>query len=276
MPLAPTNRIDRRFAALRDANEAALVAFVTAGDPWPDSASTARLVALLASAGADIVELGIPYSDPQADGPSIQAASQRALEGGVNTRFVLDVVRQARQATDVPIVLMTYYNPLLRYGLTKFAADATEAGADGVILTDLPPEEAARWLDAAETCDMATIFLLAPTSTRARIELVASKMSRGFVYCVSRTGVTGARRDVPVELSDLVGQIRDATPLPVCIGFGIGTPEHVATVSTIADGAVIGSALVDKLYQARSEPNVLDTVAATVSAWKQATRRKSP
>ena len=269
----PSNRLDLVFTRLRAENSAALVVFVTAGDPWPDVEQTARLVADLAEAGADVIELGIPYSDPQADGPSIQASSQRALDLGVNPPFVLDVVRMVRMRSQVPIVLMTYYNPVLRYGLARFADDFVQAGADGVILTDLPPEEAGPWLVEADRTGMATQFLLAPTSDASRIDTVASRMSRGFVYCVSRTGVTGAQREVPAELSELIERIRAATPLPLCVGFGITTPQHVRTVAAVADGAVIGSALVDFLHRNKGSAGLKTDLHRLVSDWKAATRR---
>ena len=267
------NRLDLMFERLRSENAAALVTFVTVGDPWPDSKRTADLIVSLAEAGSDVVELGIPYSDPQADGPSIQAASQRALEGGVNPPFCLDVVRLVRQRSQVPIVLMTYYNPVLRCGLAQFASDSHAAGADGFIITDLPPEEAGPWLSEANREGLATIFLLAPTSTDERIAAVADKMNAGFVYCVSRTGVTGARRDIPEELAALIARIRVATPLPVCVGFGITTSEHVAKISSVADGAVIGSALVDFLNREKDSPSVLSDMGEMIKQWKGATRR---
>ena len=233
----------------------------------------ASLVVNLARAGADVIELGIPYSDPLADGPVIQAASQRALESGVTPLFVMDVVALVRRESDVPIVLMTYYNPVLRRGLARFADEATKAGADGVILTDLPPDEARPWLAEADRTGMATQFLLAPTSNDDRIRLVASHMKRGFVYCVSRTGVTGARSDVPADLSSLMDRIRAATELPICVGFGVSTPEHVARIAAIADGAVIGSALVDFLSRNSSSATLDFDLNAIVSDWKKATRR---
>ncbi len=266
-----SNRIDLRFAELREANSAALVTYITAGDPEPTIEATATLIASLAASGADIIEVGVPYSDPQADGPSIQAASQRSLESGVNTHFVLDAVRAARQTTQVPIVLMTYYNVALRFGLERFATEIAAAGVDGVILTDLPPEEAVQWLRHADTHGLATIFLLAPTSTDKRIATVAAEMKMGFVYCVSRTGVTGVRRDVPEELAAMIARIRAHTNLPVCVGFGINTPEHVAAVSSVSDGAVIGSALVDFLHREHNSPDFNARLAALVQSWKAAT-----
>jgi len=237
------NRIEKRFQELRSRGDKALVCFLTCGDP--DFGTTANLVGEIAACGADIVELGVPFSDPLADGPSIQAASFRALEHGATVRGVFDNLREIRLGgCEVPIVLMTYFNPVQKYGLERFATDAAGAGADGVIITDLPPEEAADWKPAAEKAGLATIFLLAPTSTKERIEL-AAKLGSGFVYCVSRTGVTGARNDMPAELEKLVKTIKAASPLPVVIGFGVSKPEHVSFVTRFADGAVVGSALVN-------------------------------
>ena len=236
------NRIDRCFAELRARGDKALVCFLTSGDP--DFATTEKLVREIARSGADIVELGVPFSDPLADGPSIQASSFRALQAGATVRGVMDSVRSIRTTCETPIVLMTYFNPVNRYGLARFAADAAHAGADGVILTDLPPEEAGAWKSAADEAGLATIFLLAPTSTKERIEQ-AAKMGSGFIYCVSRTGVTGARSDMPTELKALVETIKSASDLPVVVGFGISKPEHVGFVTQFADGAVVGSALVN-------------------------------
>jgi tryptophan synthase alpha chain len=196
------------------------------------------------------------------------------LEHGINTKFVFEAVKLARESTQTPIVAMTYYNPVYKYGSAKFADEAVDAGIDGVILTDLPPEEADLWLPEATRVGLATIFLLAPTSTKDRIALVADKMTSGFVYCVSRTGVTGARREVPVDLSELLDRIKSSTSLPICVGFGITTPEHVATICGIADGAVIGSALVDFLHANASSESVLQDTRSLVRSWKSATKSK--
>lgn len=236
------NRIDRCFDELKKRGEKALVCFLTCGDP--DFETTKKLVKKITESGADIVELGVPFSDPLADGPSIQASSFRALQAGATVRGVLSTVKEIRSECDAPIVLMSYFNPVQKYGLEKFAIDTAAAGADGVIMTDLPPEEAQDWKKAADKAGIATIFLLAPTSTKDRIELGA-KMGSGFIYCVSRTGVTGAQTEMPVELKELVATIKQATDLPVVIGFGVSKPEHVQFVNTIADGAVVGSALVN-------------------------------
>lgn len=265
------SRISKTFAQLGARDEGALVAFVTAGDPYIDKMPA--LVAAIAEGGADIVELGIPYSDPLADGPSIQASSQRALERGVTPDTVLQMVREIRTLTSVPLVLMTSYNLVLRYGLQRFAQAASEAGADGAILTDLPPEEAAPWKREAEAHDIATIFLVTPVSTPARIQTIADSTT-GFVYCVSRTGVTGAREDVPPEVQKMLSRVRAATDKPLCVGFGISTPAHVAHIVQAADGAVVGSALVDFLHAHAESPTLMDDVRAMVGAWKDATRRK--
>ena len=263
-------RLDQTFARLKDSGEGALVTFITAGDPSPER--TPELVAALAQAGADVVELGIPYSDPLADGPSIQASSQRALDKGVTPDTVLGMIRDIRALTQVPLVLMTSYNLALKYGLERFAQVYTQAGADGAILTDLPPEEAGPWKAAAEAQGMATIFLVAPTSTPERIALIA-RNTTGFVYCVSRTGVTGARTEMPVELKDLLARIKEATDKPVCVGFGISQPAHVRQVVENADGAVIGSALVDFVHASADNPDQIAEVTRLVESWKAATRR---
>ena len=265
-------RLDQTFARLKAAEEGALVTFITAGDP--DPIGTPALVAALAQAGADVVELGIPYSDPLADGPIIQASSQRSLEAGITPDTVLQMVRDSRTLTDVPIVLMTSYNLALRYGLTRFAQVFADAGADGTILTDLPPEEAGPWKAASEAAGLATIFLVAPTSTPQRIALIAGYTS-GFVYCVSRTGVTGARATMDPALAALLTRIRAATDKPLCVGFGVSRPEHVTQVLEIADGAVIGSALVDFLHTSKSDPKQMEDLKRLVGAWKAATRREA-
>lgn len=237
------NRIDRCFAELRAHNDKALVCFLTAGDP--DFATTAALVREISSAGADIIELGVPFSDPMADGPSIQVATMRALQAGATIKGVFDSVKEIRkQVQSTPIALMTYYNPLHKYGMKRFAIDAAEAGVDGVILTDLPPDEAAEWKTVSTEARLANIMLVAPTSTKDRIA-IAANMGSGFIYCVSRLGVTGERSSIPAELSDLVGLIKTVTDLPVAVGFGISKPEHVGAVTKFADGAVVGSALVN-------------------------------
>ena len=263
------HRLDATFARLKAAQEGALVTFITAGDPSIEG--TPALAAALAASGADIVELGIPYSDPLADGPSIQRSTQRALDAGVTPDTVLQMVRDIRTHTEVPIVLMTSYNLALKYGLERFAHIFAEAGADGAILTDLPPEEAAPWKAAAEKHGIATIFLIAPTSTPERIALIA-KNTTGFIYCVSRTGVTGTRSELPPELQALLSRIRSASDKPICVGFGVSRPEHVNQVIKNAEGAVIGSALVDFLHETAGHPGQVEELDVLVRSWKAATR----
>jgi tryptophan synthase alpha chain len=253
------NRIDATFAELKSRGEKALICFLTCGDP--DFATTKDLVLKAFESGADIVELGVPFSDPLADGPTIQAASFRALQAGATVRGMFETVRLIRGECDKPIVLMTYYNPVQKYGLERFASDAAASGADGVIMVDLPVEEGANWKSAADSAGLATIFLLAPTSTKDRIELTAN-MASGFIYCVSRTGVTGAQTSVPTDLKSLVDTIKAASDLPVAIGFGISKPEHVRQVSEFADGAVVGSALVNMVAEKASAQAVGDFVRA--------------
>ena len=263
------SRLDKRFAELRARNEKALVCFVTAGDPSEER--TVEIVETLARAGADAVEIGLPFSDPLADGPSIQASSQRALELGMTTRKTLEVVRKIRASVpDLPLILMTYYNPIRRYGLAQYARDARMAGADAHIVTDLTPEEAGPWKACSDENGLETVFLLAPTSTAARIEVVA-KLSTGFVYCVSRTGVTGARQDVPVELTDVVARIRAHTKEPICVGFGVSAPEHVRQICGFADGAVVGSSLVDLIHRHRDDSSLISKVYDYIRSLKQAT-----
>lgn len=263
-------RLPQTFARLKDANEGALVTFITAGDPSLEG--TADLVVALANAGSDIVELGIPYSDPQADGPSVQASSQRALDRGITPNTVLQMIRDIRAQSDVPLVLMTSYNIPLKYGLERFARVFAEAGADGAILTDLPPEEAGAWKAAADAQGLTTVFLVAPTSTPERIALIA-RNTTGFIYCVSRTGVTGAQAELPPDLRKTLARVRQAGDKPICVGFGISRPDHIASVIEIADGAVVGSALVDFLHANAGTPNAANDLTRLVRGWKEATRR---
>lgn len=235
------SRIAARFAELRDSKRKAFVAFMTAGDP---SLERSALLALeLERGGTDVLELGVPFSDPLADGPVIQRSSDRALRRGVTLDKVLGVVRRIREKSQLPLVLFSYMNPIHRYGAERLARDARAAGADGVLVTDLPPEEAGGWLAAARAADLDTVFLAAPTSPDERIKGIA-QASRGFVYAVSRTGVTGEKDEVSGEARPLVERIKALTPEPVALGFGLGTPQQVASAAEVADGVVVGSALV--------------------------------
>lgn len=265
------SRIAERFVSLREKREGALVVFITAGDP--SLKATEGLIPALAGAGADIIEVGIPFSDPLADGPTIQASTFRALQQGVTPVHVLETVARVRARTDAPIVLMTYFNPVWQMGVERFAEQAASAGVDGVIMTDMPPDEADEWHPVARQHGLDTIFLIAPTSTPERMRRVA-QMSSGFVYCVSRTGVTGARDDLPEEVPHMLQAMRALTDLPLCVGFGISRPEHVRAVCRVADGAVVGSAVVSLIAQeaGKGEHALLESAGRFVRELKQATR----
>ncbi len=236
-----TTRIAHLFATCEDQNRKAFIAYITAGDPNP--ALTASLVLALERGGADLVELGVPFSDPIADGPVIQRASERALQAHTTLPCVLEIVREIRRHSQIPLLLFSYMNPLLRYGFEKLAADAGSAGVDGVLLTDLCIEEADDSARRLRAHGLDTVFLAAPTSTDRRLRLVAEHSS-GFIYLVSRTGVTGERESLPHSAVELTARMRDLTKIPLAIGFGVSTPQHVAEVARLADGVVVGSALV--------------------------------
>jgi len=238
-------RIESAFARMKAENRTGLVAFLTVG--YPDVESTMRFVPALVEGGADIIELGVPFSDPLAEGPTIQHSSYHALQQGVTPRLCLDIAVKLRQlGVEAPLVPMGYYNPVLAYGLEAFVSDASSAGVDGLIVVDLPPEESAPVRDACLAHNMRLIYLLAPTSTDERIELVAS-MASGFIYCVSITGVTGARDELAPGLEPFVERVRSHTHLPIAVGFGISQPRHFQAVGQIADAAVIGSAIIDEI-----------------------------
>ncbi|HEY0376767.1 MAG TPA: tryptophan synthase subunit alpha [Pyrinomonadaceae bacterium] len=239
------SRIAETFSRLKSEGRRGFIPFVTAGDP--DLETTGRLLVELAQAGASVIELGVPFSDPVADGPVIQRASERALRHGFGLREVLDVVERARgELKDVPVVLFSYFNPLLQYGPERLSREAARAGVDGVLVTDLVPEEAGEFSARLRANDLDMIFLVAPTSTDARLGLVAERAS-GFIYAVSRAGVTGARADVSREAERLVGRVRKFSDLPIAVGFGISTAEQVAATWRYADAAVVGSALVAEI-----------------------------
>ncbi|GIV19906.1 MAG: tryptophan synthase alpha chain [Armatimonadota bacterium] len=270
------SRIAERFAALRVRHEGALVVFLTAGDPNPELSE--QLVLTVAEAGADVIEIGIPFSDPLADGPTIQASTFRALQQGMTPIRVLEMVARVRQQSDIPLVVMTYFNPVWQMGVERFAREASEAGVDGVIMTDMPPEEAGEWHPVARRYGLDTIFLVAPTSTEERRKLVAQKSS-GFVYCVSRTGVTGARQHLPEEVPRMLQAMRQVTNLPLCVGFGISRPEHVRAVCQMADGAVVGSAVVSLVEHEATcgdTEALLRSVRVFVHSLKEATRDVGP
>jgi tryptophan synthase alpha chain len=270
MTVALTTRIAKRFAELRVTGELGIVAYITAGDPTLHA--TCDYVLALAEAGADVIELGVPFSDPLADGPTIQRASERALKSGTTLAGVLALVRQIRQSSQVPLVLFSYFNPILRMGLEKFAAAAAEAGADGVLVTDLTPEESAEYRQILQAHHLDTIFLAAPTSTDERLVKIAA-CSSGFLYLISRTGVTGAKDALPDDLPALLRRARRFTQLPIAVGFGISLPGHVSVLGGLADAAVVGSALVSEIEKASSPEAAAAALRARVHALKEAARR---
>jgi len=238
--------IPGRIPSVFENGHKALIAYVTAGDPTPEK--TPELVFALERGGVDLVELGVPFSDPIADGPVIQRGAERALKAGTSVRKVLEIARRVREKSRIPLVLFTYLNPVLRYGLEALARDAKEAGIDGCLLTDLSVEEALRYTGTMKSVGLDTVFLAAPTSTPERLKLV-SEYSSGFVYLVSRTGVTGERSSISDSLAPLVKAMRAITKLPLAVGFGIATPEQAREVSKMADGVVVGSAFVRLIEQ---------------------------
>lgn len=264
-----SGRIAQRFRQLSRADELGLVAYVTAGDPSLDASE--KIVLAAANAGADVIELGVPFSDPVADGPTIQRASERALRGGTTLAGVLDLVRRLRTRTQVPLVLFSYFNPMLQMGIEKFADAAASAGADGVLATDLTPEESDEYRSVLRSRSLDTIFLAAPTSTDTRLQLIAS-VSSGFLYLISHTGVTGAHESLPEELPGLVRRIRKFTSLPVAVGFGISLPTHVTVLGGIADAAVVGSAIVAEIEKAGSADAAAKAVGDFVGRLKNAAR----
>jgi tryptophan synthase alpha chain len=261
------SRIAQRFAGLRKAGQMGLVAYLTAGDP--SLAATEKFVLALAEAGADVIELGVPFSDPVADGPVIQRASERALRGGTTLAGVLALVKSLREKTSVPLVLFSYYNPVLQMGLEKFADAAKAADVDGVLLTDITPEEAGEYRAAISARGLDTIFLAAPTSTDERLALI-SKSTTGFLYVISRNGVTGAKDQLADELPALARRVRRFTELPIAIGFGISLPGHVSVLGGLADAAVVGSALVEEIERAPSVDAAAAALAARVKLLKSA------
>ena len=266
-------RIARRFAELRTNHQLGLVAYLTAGDPTLEASE--KIIFSAAEAGADIIELGVPFSDPVADGPTIQRASERALSSGTTLAGVLDLAARLRKRTQVPLVLFSYFNPILQMGLEKFAQAAVSGGMDGVLATDMTPEESAEYRQVMRANGLDTIFLGAPTSTDARLEQIAAASS-GFVYLISRTGVTGTRDSLPEELPELAGRVRRVTQLPIAVGFGISQPGHVAALLGVADAAVVGSALVAEVEKAAkgnlSPDSAAAAVAGRIRALKSATR----
>lgn len=264
-------RISQRFKELQQRGEKGLVTFITAGDP--DLATTGELILALEKSGADFVELGVPFSDPMADGPTIQKSSERALAAGTTLPKILALVTSVRQHSAIPIILMGYYNPVFCYGPEKFAADAAAAGVDGVLLVDLPPEEAGEFKAAADRCGVDVIFLLTPTSDAGRISKVL-KLASGFIYYVSVTGVTGARLQVAESADSAVARIKKNSKVPVVVGFGISDPAQAGAMAAIADGVVVGSALV-KFFEEYADSELKTRLAGFVTSLKAGIRSVS-
>ena len=246
MPTVSTSRIDARFRELRERRAKGLVIYLTAGAPTLDA--TGELLAAVDRGGADVIELGVPFSDPLADGPVIQRASERALRSGTTLAKILERLPQWRKSLKAPVILFSYYNPVLQYGLEKFAGDAAQAGAAGALMVDVPAEEAEPYVAAMRGRNLDTIFLGSPTSPDERLKR-AAELSSGFLYLVSRTGTTGERSEISATLRPLAERARKFTPLPLAVGFGISNPSHVREVTAVADAAVVGSALVHAIEE---------------------------
>jgi len=255
-------RIADSFTRLKAEGKKGFIPFITAGDP--DLATTERLLIALAQSGATLIELGVPFSDPMADGPVIQRASERALKNNFGLQEILDVVSRARKQIDIPIILFSYYNPLFQFGLKRLAEAAKEAGLDGVLVTDLSPEESGEFESELRACDLDMIFLVAPTSTDDRLKLVAERAS-GFIYAVSRAGVTGTRETVSAEAEKLTNRLRKFSDLPVAVGFGISNSEQVADVHRYADAVVVGSAIVAEMERLGDSPDLVERIGAFVT-----------
>jgi tryptophan synthase alpha chain len=268
----PAGRLEQTFARLRARGERALVAYLMAGDP--SLAETRRLVVEAERRGADVIELGVPFSDPLADGPVVQRAGTRALAAGTSLARVLETVATLRAQVRLPIALMTYYNPVLAFGLKSFARTAADAGADGVIVPDLPWEESEPLRAEAEPAGLDVVQFVAPTSTPARVKTIA-RAARGFIYLVSLTGVTGERRELPRELDAQIRTLRLVTTKPVCVGFGVSTPEQVGAVGQLADGVVVGSAIVRKIEDHTGTATLVEKVGDFIATLKEPLRAGS-
>jgi tryptophan synthase alpha chain len=266
---AQPNRISNCFATLRAAGEMGIVAYITAGDPSLEA--TLEFVLALEEAGTDVIELGVPFSDPLADGPTIQRASERALKSGASLPKILELVNRIRKSSQIPLVLFSYYNPILQMGLEPFAAAASGAGVDGVLATDLSPEESVEYRRILAMHQLDTIFLCAPTSTDERLASIA-ECSSGFLYLVSRTGVTGAKDTLPDDLPVLLRRVRNFTRLPIAVGFGISLPGHVTLLGGLADAAVVGSSLVAEIERAKTPQQAAKALRGRIGSLKQAAR----
>lgn len=260
------NRIDKTFKMLRSRGEKALIPYIMAGDP--NLERTGELVIEMAGQGADVIELGVPFSDPIADGPTIQKASERALKGSASLSKILTLVADLRRQVQIPIVLMTYYNPVLRYGVERFVEEAVTSGVDGLIIPDLPPEEGQDLISYSKRLNLDVVLLLAPTSTKERMKKI-SHASSGFIYYVSMTGITGARLDDIEEVQRKIDEIRGYTKKPISVGFGISDPVQAANIARFADGVIVGSAIVRKIEETGDNPTLIKKVGEFVQSLKR-------
>jgi tryptophan synthase alpha chain len=263
------NRIDLLFRRLKGDGKKALVPFLTAGDP--DLAATRDLVLALEESGAHMIELGVPFSDPLADGPVIQASSLRGLRQGIDLKQIIVLVHELRQRTDIPIVLMTYFNPVYRMGLEEAALQASLAGVDGLVIPDLPFEESTEWRASARPNNLDAIFLVAPNTPRARAKLIAGKTS-GFLYAVSVSGVTGKRQEIPEGLTEYLTMLRSVTNKPLLVGFGITSPSHVSRIGPLCDGVIVGSALIDLISRYKNRKDTYTRMKSFINALAEALR----
>lgn len=256
------NRIDKKFKELKRENRKAFIAYVTCGTPDIDTSK--KIVKILAESRVDLIELGMPFSDPLADGPTIQEASEEALKNKVTLEKLLFLAKDLRKTIDLPFVIMSYYNPIFHYGIRTFLADVKKSGIDGLIIPDLPPEEASQMEMFARNKELATIYFISPTSTDKRIKNTI-KHSGGFIYYLSLTGVTGARRTLPDKIKKDIKKIKELTKKPVCVGFGISNVKQVKEICKVADGVIVGSAIINRIHQAKSKDKMLKSVKSFVS-----------
>lgn len=264
-----SNRIDTTFEALKSRSEVAFVAYVCAGDP--DFSKSLEIIRSIADAGADIIELGVPFSDPQADGIVNQLAAERALKSGMSVTKLMELIRQFRETHDTAVVLFTYLNPVYAYGYEKFHTDAAAAGADGILLLDLPPDEIANNQELSQSHGLKHITLISPSTPNDRVKMLAQQ-SEGFIYALSRMGVTGAQAAPSASIGELVASIKQHTDTPVCIGFGINTPEQATMVAEVSDGVVVGSAIVNQVAENADSPTLSSTVQGFVTPLIKATK----
>ena len=265
------NRITQKFQQLKKQKQKAFIAFITAGDP--SLSVTEQLVLSFEQCGVDLIELGVPFSDPLADGPIIQAASQRALQKGVTLDKILNLVARIRKRSQIPLTLMTYYNPVFHYGENRFIQKARAAGVDGLIVPDLPPEEAKNFIKTAIKNKLSTVFFLSPTTTAERRKIII-RASTGFIYYVSVTGVTGARRQLPPSVMDNVRSAKRLTRTPVCVGFGVSTPVQVKSIGRVADGVIVGSSIVKEIERQKGNRHLVQNVSRYVARLVKALRAR--